>query len=222
LNKKILIGCVGAAVLLVLVSFNSVVGSNTERLSTENKHISPLFTVRTDRKLNRPVIHESNSNYIGKGRWSYLFPSTEKTLKVLIEKAIYLIETNPALIYAIFNKASKVPAVQKALNKNGIEINDLKNQLNQLNKNPEIIKEELSKIAQDHDITIPDPEPQGLSTSSAIGCFIIAVFALLPLAVILGLIIGTITIVTCFMPGCLEAVLQNIWESMIQGLTQPS
>jgi len=217
-----LIGCIGAAALLVLVSFNSVVGSNTEKLSIENKHISPLFTVRTDRKLNRAIIQESTSNYIGKGRWSNLFPTTEKTLKVWIEKAIHLIETNPALIYVILNKASKVPAVDKILNKNGIEIKDFKDQLNQLNKNPEIIKEELSKIAQEHDIPIPDPEPQGLSTSSAIGCFIIAVFAFLPLALILGIIIGTITIATCFVPGCLEAVVENLFNSMIQGLTPPN
>ena len=222
MNKKILIGCVGAAALLVLVSFNSVVGSNAEKLSIENKHISPLFTVRTDRKLNRATIQESTSNYIGKGKWSYLFPSTEKSLEVLIEKVINLIETNPTLIHVILNKASKLPAVEKILNENGIEIEDFQNQLNHLNKNTEVIKEELSKIAQAHDIAIPDPEPQGLSTSSAIGCFIIAVFAFLPLVIILGLLIGTITIVTCFMPGCLEAVVQNLWDSLIQGLTQPN
>jgi hypothetical protein len=80
-----LIGCIGAAILLVLVSFNSVVGSNTERQGVENKHISPLFSVRTDRKLNRPIIHDATSSFIGKGRWSNLFPSTDKTLKIWIE-----------------------------------------------------------------------------------------------------------------------------------------
>jgi hypothetical protein len=222
LKKKILIGCIGAVALLILVSFTSVVGSNMERIDSKNNQISPLFKVRTDQKLNRLSIHESNSNYIGKGKWLHLFPSTEKSLEIWIQKALYLLETNPTMIYVILNKASKLPAVDQILNKNGIDIKDFKNQLNHLNKNPEIIKEELNKIARSHNIQTPDPEPQGLSTSNAIGCFIIAVFALLPLALILGLIIGTITIVTCIMPGCLEAVLQNIWTNMIQGLTPPN
>lgn len=216
LKKKILIGCIGAAALLILVSFSSVVGSNAEK-----KEVSPLFSVRTDRKLNRAVLYESNSEYVGKGRWSQLFPSTEKSLDIWIEKAIQLIDKNPAVIYALLNKASKLPAVTKVLNENGIDMNDFKNTLNQLKNNPETLKEELNKIAQKHDTPIPDPEPLGLSTSNPLGCFIVAVFAFLPLALVLGLIIGTITIVTCLMPGCLEAVIQNLYESMIQGLTPP-
>ena len=66
-----------------------------------------------------------------------------------------------------------------------------------------------------------DPMPLGLSTSSALGCFIVALI-LVPLFAVIGAIIATITIVTCLnINGCFENLVQNLVDSFVQGLVQP-
>jgi predicted DNA repair protein MutK len=61
----------------------------------------------------------------------------------------------------------------------------------------------------------------GLDTSNAIGCFI-TVLVLLPVAIMLALLIATITIVTCLnLGGCFEKIAEQILENIVQRLTPP-
>ena len=63
MNKKILIGSIIAVAILILVSFTSVVGYNSV---TSDIKVSPLFTVRSSRALDK----ESKGltcDYVGKG-----------------------------------------------------------------------------------------------------------------------------------------------------------
>ena len=65
MKKKILIGSIIAVVILILVSFSSVVGFQS--VKSDSKIESPLFGVRTNRAIN----DENNgvkSDYIGKGK----------------------------------------------------------------------------------------------------------------------------------------------------------
>jgi len=65
MKKKILIGSIIAVVILILVSFSSVVGFQS--VKSDPKIESPLFGVRTNRVIN----DENNvvrSDYIGKGK----------------------------------------------------------------------------------------------------------------------------------------------------------
>ena len=62
MDKKILVGSIAAAVILVLISFNPVVGYRTVESSVKD---SPLFSVRTKRAINE----ENDSltfDYVGK------------------------------------------------------------------------------------------------------------------------------------------------------------
>ena len=61
-------------------------------------------------------------------------------------------------------------------------------------------------------------QPLGmLNTSSALACFI-TIIALLPVILVLGILIATLTLVTCLnLNNCFE----NLLYSMLQGLTQP-
>ncbi|UCF12922.1 MAG: hypothetical protein JSW06_01360 [Thermoplasmatales archaeon] len=64
MNKKLIIGSIGAVVILVLMSFTGVVGYQTT--SSTIAKASPLFKVRT----NRAIGEESkilNAKYVGKG-----------------------------------------------------------------------------------------------------------------------------------------------------------
>ena len=65
MKKKILIGSIIAVVILVLVSFSSVVGFQS--VKSDSKIASPLFGVRTKRANNRDE-NQITNNYIGKGR----------------------------------------------------------------------------------------------------------------------------------------------------------
>ncbi len=65
MNKKILIGSIIAVVILVLVSFTSVVGFQTTKSSTIAR-ASPLFSVRSSRAIDEES-KDLTCDYVGKG-----------------------------------------------------------------------------------------------------------------------------------------------------------
>ena len=71
MNKKILIGSICTTIILILVSFSSVVGYNPENKAISN---SPLFGVRTSNAINQKQ-NALNYNYVGKGKLNTLFIS---------------------------------------------------------------------------------------------------------------------------------------------------
>ena len=161
---------------------------------------------------------EINSNYIGKGTTLNLFFNKKSYLRGWMDKAIMLIQSNPAIIDSIFARVQKIPYTMKLLKENGITKTDLTKYTTQLKNNPSLLKQEFDQVQINVDLTPQPPAPKGLSTSSAIGC-LITVIALLPLVVILAVLIGTITIVTCLNIGnCLEAIMEGIFENILQEL----
>ena len=92
MNKKILIGSIIAVVILVLVSFTSVVGYNS--VKSNSVKASPLFSVRTNRAIGEET-KVLTCKYIGKGI-TLPFPArddkTVLTQKVMIELAGWTIK----------------------------------------------------------------------------------------------------------------------------------
>ena len=89
MNKKALVISILAAVLIVSASLSSVVGtiavkSNDEKISIA----SPLFTVRTQRSLNKEETKKINSNYLGKGNTLNLLFLRKSSLQSHIDKAL--------------------------------------------------------------------------------------------------------------------------------------
>ena len=84
MNKKTIItGCIISAIILVLVTFTSVVGYQT--VESTNAGASPLFTIRTKRAINEDS-DALTCEYVGKGK---LMPFPRRNSKtVLIQKAI--------------------------------------------------------------------------------------------------------------------------------------
>ena len=62
MNKKILLGSILSVVILILVSFTSVIGYQ----STSNTKVSPLFNIRTSRAIDEKS-EELSCEYVGKG-----------------------------------------------------------------------------------------------------------------------------------------------------------
>ena len=65
MNKKILIGCIIAVVILILVSFTGVVGYQTTK-SSDVARTSPLFSIRSTRAIDKES-KDLTCDYVGKG-----------------------------------------------------------------------------------------------------------------------------------------------------------
>ncbi|UCF12307.1 MAG: hypothetical protein JSW06_09740 [Thermoplasmatales archaeon] len=84
MNKKILIGSIGAVIILVLVSFTGVVGYQTTK-STTITRVSPLFKVRTNRAIGEES-KEISCKYVGKGNTLPFPERDDKT--VVVQKVV--------------------------------------------------------------------------------------------------------------------------------------
>jgi hypothetical protein len=107
--------------------------------------------------------------------------------------------------------------------KYGITSEDVTNYMRMIQNDPSLVTEALTNVhllASD----MNGSQPLGLSTSNPLGCFIVAVFALLPLTVVLTLLLlpfFTLRVLTCMnFNDCANVLAQQIWDQMIQGLTQ--
>lgn len=221
MNKKALIMSSLAVVLIVSASLSSVVGtiavkSNDEKISIA----SPLFAVRTQRSLNKEETKKINSNYLGKGNTLNLLFLRKSSLQSYIDKALKIIDVRPQILSLVVDRTAKMPEIVTLLKENDLTINEFKSQMHQLMDDPILLKEKVDESV----LTSPfgdDPLPLGLSTSSVLGCFIVALI-MIPLFVMIGLIIATITIITCLnIGGCFENLVQGILDNFIQGLTPP-
>ena len=221
MNKKALVISILAAVLIVSASLSSVVGtiavkSNDEKISIA----SPLFAVRTQRSLNKEETKKINSNYLGKGNTLNLLFLKKSSLQSYIDKALKIIDARPQILNLVVDRTAKMPEIVTLLKENDLTINEFKSQMHQLMDEPILLKEKIDESV----LTSPlgdDPLPLGLSTSNPLGCFIVALIVA-PLLAVIGLIIATITIITCLnIGGCFENLVQGIVDNFIQGLIPP-
>jgi len=138
----------------------------------------------------------------------------KSNIQNLADKTIKIINENPKILPIILDKIVLIPEIADIIKSNSINVKQFKNQLSYVLKNPEILKE---KILESPSIPDNSPEPLGLSTSSALGCFII-VLIMAPILAVIGLVIATITIVTCLIPSCFEGFMEGLLDGFIQGL----
>ena len=217
MKQKLFIVSFLVAALIILTSLTSVVGVKTTK--TEGTISSPLFSTRLTKMIDKDN-EEIESNYIGKGTTLNLFSNKRSYLRLWMDKAIRIIQNNPAIIDSIFARVEKIPYIMNLFKENGISKTDLTKYSTQLKNNPSLLKQE-SDLIQINLEGGDTPVPKGLSTSNPIGC-LVTVIALLPLIIVLAVLIGTITIVTCLnIGGCLEALMQNLYESILQELLPP-
>ena len=222
MNRKILIGCLGSVILLILVSFTSVVGSQTAQ--SDNKYIpsSPLFTTQTLRSTNNkaPVIE---SYYLGKGNKLNLFPAKKSLNEDMFNEAMKIFSKNPALLNKLFDNLEKFPLFRELLNKYDVNKLEVKNYLRIIMENPSFLSEELKNMQ----IVVPNddsPQPRGLSTSNPLGCFIVGLIVLPIITVVLTLVtlLFTLRIITCLnVNDCATNIAEGIWDQLVQELMPP-
>jgi len=124
MNKKILLGCIGTIVIIMLASFSSVIGGQTKNLSgMEN---SPLFHIRTLRTTEKSNGDAINTGYIGKEKSITLSFSTHSNTQLFFQKAI---ESLTKLDEASFN-------------------NFLETAVNKLQESKMVIKEDVPRLKE--------------------------------------------------------------------------
>jgi len=212
MKKKILIISILAATIMILLPISSVVGTN-EINSRTNKINSPLFAAKQkfDGKL--------QSNYLGKGRLLSIFYEKKINYASQFDKSISYLKRNPVLFNKIIDKIQAHPKIDDILKENDISLVDFESYANKIKQNPLLLEQEIKKVEQ----YIPDNSaiPLGLNTTNPFA-IIILIIAILPIFLVLGVLIATITIITCLnIAGCFEELMNNLIDGFIQGLTQP-
>ncbi len=220
MKQRVYLWSIFCAALIIVVSSVSVVGYQSVR-ATDHDASSPLFAVRTQRATQQGS-GRGVTAFLGKGTQSHLFASTASRHEELIQTAIKIFRSHPAVLIRLVENLGKYPYVAKVLTEQGIRAEDIKNYMRMIQDNPShfaeaFINEQL--VASETD----GGQPLGLSTSNPLGCFIVAVFALLPLTVALTLLLlfFTLRVLTCMnFNDCANVLAQQIWDQMVQGLTQ--
>jgi hypothetical protein len=220
MKKKILIGSFGAVLLLILTSYTSVIGFQT---TTQNSSLqsSPLFAVQTLRSANKKTTMLQTS-YLHKGQHENLFLATQNVNQDSISKAVQFFTTHPSVFNELLIKLQKTPYYNTIMKTLEINTPTIIPYLRSMQNNPSLFIEQLRNLQPliPADDTV---QPLGLSTSNPLGCFIVAVFALLPVTIVITLIalLFTIRILTCMnVNDCANTIAESIWQSLLQGLTQ--
>jgi hypothetical protein len=197
------------------VSFSSVVG--TQGSTSKETTDSPLFSVRTQRSLQKSSAVFVQSQYLGKGVTSNLFLTTRPSLASAIDRTVKLLEKNPVFFVRFIKTITSNPRVISLLEENGISMTEFKTELNRMKNDPSVFLDEMRnagpRIAAEKYNT---PLPLSLNTSNPIGCVITAI-ALIPVVLVISLIVVlfTLRIIQCLN---IEEIMNQIFDQIMQEL----
>lgn len=90
-NKKMLLGSIGAVIILLLASLSTVIGMENSRQKEERK-ISPLFSVHLRKENHQDTNQCTTSDYVGEGKETLSFPKIKKD-EILPSKDITRLNT---------------------------------------------------------------------------------------------------------------------------------
>ena len=137
MNKKILLGCIGAVMIIMSASFTSVIGEQT-RNSSEIPN-SPLFHIRTLRVTDNQNGEAITTDYIGKGKTITLSLSTHSNTRLLFRKAIESISKIDEPSFDKFLETAVIKLREHEIVKEE-EIPKLVELFHFLRKNPDVVK----------------------------------------------------------------------------------
>lgn len=235
MKKKILIGGIFVAVLIILASLTSVVGTAVVKSNVDKRSVvSPLFAIRSQRFVKNEDTKKISSNYLGKGKTLNLLFPTKAPLHDWINKALKIIENRPSVLDTILARLEKTPEFINILEAYNLDINDFKNDMTQIKNDPSLLKEmyeEAEQVLGDQlKLPLDDPiEPLGLLEQWQPGLLLVLFLlfvTLLPLLLLVGIVIATMTIITCLnINNCFESVMTGVFAilaAILQGLKQPA
>ncbi len=216
MNKIILGISILAAAIITLAPISSVVGTNI--VNPDGEKGSPLFIVRAQRSLSKENAKDIITNYIGKGEQLNILLPKRSMEQIWIDRAIKLVDEEPALFNKLLEKLDKAPHIAEMLNKYDISKQEIKNFMKMIKDNPSIVSDEIENI---HIPLDSPPHPLGLSTT-LIECLVTAiVFSIVAVFVTLIALLFTLRIFTCLnVNNCADDIAQGIFDQLIQGLKE--
>ena len=220
MEKKTLIVTITAAVLLVIASFSSVIGSNDGQSS--QKIESPLFAVRTQRSIHAVGEQTIQSHYLGKGLNSHLFRPIQPSLNIALDRTIKLLNANPDFFAKFLKVISSNPRVIALLQESGITMAQFKTHLNRLKNDPSLFIDEIRSAEPKFSAQQLDtPLPLSLNTTNPFACVITAI-VMIPVVLVIALIVVvfTIRILQCLnlnevMNQIMDQVLQELYPGLV-------
>jgi hypothetical protein len=215
MEKKTLIITISAAVLLVIASFSSVIGSNDDQSS--QKVESPLFTVRTQRSIRTDSEQTIQSHYLGKGLNSRLFSPTQLSLNSVLDRTVKMLNANPDFFAKFLKTLVSNPRVIALLQENGMTVAEFKTYLNRLKNDPSLFIDEI-RSAEPKLTThqLNTPVPLSLNTTNPFACVITAI-VMIPVVLIIAFIVVLFTL-RIFQCLNFNEVMNQIMDQILQGL----
>lgn len=216
MNKKILVISILAATIIALAPLSSVVGTNN--VNPDTKKGSPLFAVRTQRSQNEENAKNIITNYLGKGEQLRILLPKRSMTQIWIDRAIKMVDSEPALFNMLIEKLDKAPYIAKMLDKYDITKQGIKNFMKMIQDNPSIVADEIESIQ----VPLNNiPQPLGLNTT-IIECLVTGiVFSIVAVVITLIALFFTLRILTCLnVNNCANDIAQGIFDQLIQGLKE--
>jgi hypothetical protein len=218
MNKRTMCLSIGAAVFLVLASLSSAIVFASSQSQDQQQSVgSPLFEMRTLRSIGQQNDQSLRTMYLGKGVVSSLFLKRMSSTQAMTERGLQLLKTSPGLIEKTLRNMMQNREIQQTLQQNGLSEQQVLQYFNQIKNNPELLAEQCRDVLS----LTPSgggPKPMGLlNTSNPFAC-VIVIISLLPVLLVVGLIIATISLVTCLN---LNNCFNNLMNNILQGLRQP-
>jgi len=215
MEKKPLIITISAAVLLVMASLSSVIGSHT--VQTTQQKESPLFAIRTQRSIQATSDQAIQSHYLGKGVNSHLFHPIQPSLNTALDRTIKMLNANPDFFAKFLKALCSNPQVVSLLQQNGMTIMEFKTYLNRLKNDPSLFIEEIRNAGPKFSARQLDTRlPLSLNTTNPFACVITAI-VMIPVVVIIAFIVVlfTLRIIQCLN---LNEVVNQIMDQVMQEL----
>jgi hypothetical protein len=184
MNTKILLGSIGAVIILILVSFTNVIGVQS---TSDSVNESPLFRIRTIRATSENSKDALTSNYLGKGNYALPFPLRDNRT-ALIQRFVDGIRTMDELTFNRFVDF----AVNQINHKNNLKVVNIEEFIKELRQ----IRESTQNIVvnKDSDVGIwpifPDWDP--------VQCWFPGKLLLICMAILLTPLLFLISILFCF------------------------
>ncbi len=215
MEKKPLIITISAAILLVIASFSTVIGSNAIQASQQKE--SPLFVVRTQRSIHAETDLSIQSQYLGKGLNSHLFRPIQPSLNTALDRTIKMLNANPDFFAKFLKTLCANPQVVSLLQQNGMTVAEFKTYLNRLKNDPSLFIEEIRNAGPKFSAEQLNTRlPLSLNTTNPFACVITAI-VMIPVVVIIAFIVVlfTIRILQCLN---LNEVVNQIMDQILQEL----
>lgn len=170
MNRKLMISSIAVAVIIVLISFTSVIGFQT----TKSKLIkdSPLFNVRTQRAINKPSKDVMITEYIGKRKTITISFPTKNTTLLLLQKVIDGISTMKDIVFSKFLNETISKLHESKIVKEK-DLTTIKQLFHFLRDHPEEAKKYPFDLKK-HSYTIGCPPPTFVNTPKE--CFKFAIY----------------------------------------------